>query len=97
LDAYKTLGLQRGATRSEIRKAYLRLARRFHPDRNRRKGAVEKFLEIRRAYETLLAAPPAPRVTAPPSRDMSELDGVEESSLDLGLLGIRIRVGFRVG
>jgi hypothetical protein len=97
LDAYKMLGLERGATRSEIRKAYLRLARRFHPDRNRRKGAVEKFLEIRRAYETLLAAPPAPRVAVPPSREAAEMDGMEERSLDLGLLGIRIRVGFRVG
>jgi hypothetical protein len=36
-------------------------------------------------------------VAVPPSREAAEMDGMEERSLDLGLLGIRIRVGFRVG
>jgi DnaJ-class molecular chaperone len=85
-----------GANRADIRKAYRRLARRFHPDRNRRKGAAEKFLAIRRAYQELMAAalPPPP---APQQREEFDMAlSVKERSFSFGLLGLRVTFGCRV-
>ncbi len=50
---YETLGLQKGASSDEIKKAYRRLARKYHPDINKEKGAEDKFKEINAAYEVL--------------------------------------------
>lgn len=50
---YETLGLQKGASSDEIKKAYRRLARKYHPDINKEKGAEDKFKEINAAYEIL--------------------------------------------
>lgn len=53
-DYYEILGVQRGASEQEIRKAYRQLARKHHPDVNKSdKGAEEKFKEINEAYEVL--------------------------------------------
>ena len=53
-DYYATLGVSRGAKPEEIRKAYRRLARKYHPDVNPgNKGAEEKFKELSEAYEIL--------------------------------------------
>jgi curved DNA-binding protein len=53
-DYYQTLGVPRKASEEEIRKAYRKLAKQYHPDRNRGKpGAEEKFKEINEAYEVL--------------------------------------------
>ena len=54
MDLYVVLGLRRGATESEIKRAYRRLARRFHPDINPGDRMAEtRFKQILEAYETL--------------------------------------------
>lgn len=50
---YDTLGISENASESEIKKAYRKLARQYHPDVNKDKGAEEKFKEINSAYEIL--------------------------------------------
>lgn len=50
---YDTLGISKGASSEEIKKAYRRLARKYHPDINKDAGAEDKFKEINAAYEIL--------------------------------------------
>ncbi|MFZ6085360.1 molecular chaperone DnaJ, partial [Glaesserella parasuis] len=51
---YEVLGLQKGASEQEIKRAYKRLAAKHHPDKNQgSKEAEEKFKEIKEAYEVL--------------------------------------------
>ena len=53
-DYYKILGLNKNATEDEIKKAYRKLAKKWHPDKNRNNPkAEEKFKEIQEAYEIL--------------------------------------------
>ncbi|XP_041957963.1 dnaJ homolog subfamily B member 5 isoform X1 [Alosa sapidissima] len=52
-DYYKTLGIQSGANEDEIKKAYRKMALKFHPDKNKDPNAEEKFKEIAEAYEVL--------------------------------------------
>src|SRR5262245_59095388 len=55
MDLYVVLGLQHGATESDIKRAYRRLARRFHPDINPGDDTAEvRFRQILEAYETLI-------------------------------------------
>jgi DnaJ-class molecular chaperone len=54
LDLYQRLGLKRGASEAEIKKAYRSLAKQLHPDRNKdNPKAAERFAEVTRAYDLL--------------------------------------------
>eukprot|EP00794_Sanderia_malayensis_P007062 gene7059-7856_t len=50
---YKILGVQRDATDRQIKKAFRKLAVKYHPDKNKSKDAENKFREIAEAYEVL--------------------------------------------
>ncbi|TCS94773.1 molecular chaperone DnaJ [Hazenella coriacea] len=52
-DYYEVLGLSRNTSDEEIRKAYRKLARKYHPDVNKEADAEEKFKEVKEAYEVL--------------------------------------------
>ncbi|HJR10339.1 MAG TPA: DnaJ C-terminal domain-containing protein [Rhodanobacteraceae bacterium] len=52
-DYYKTLGLKQGAGDDEIKAAYRKLARKYHPDKNKEAGAEDRFKAISEAYEVL--------------------------------------------
>uniref|UniRef100_A0A4W5PLV6 DnaJ homolog subfamily B member 9 n=1 Tax=Hucho hucho TaxID=62062 RepID=A0A4W5PLV6_9TELE len=52
-DYYNVLGIQKGATEDEIKKAYRKQALRYHPDKNKSPKAEDKFKEIAEAYDVL--------------------------------------------
>ena len=54
MDFYTTLGVDRTASKEEIKKAYRKLAMKHHPDRNQKEGSEEEFKKIKEAYETLI-------------------------------------------
>ena len=52
-DYYDTLGVSRGAPAEEIKRAYRKLARKYHPDVSKEKNAEAKFKDVQEAYEVL--------------------------------------------
>lgn len=53
MNPYEILGVSKDASASEIKKAYRKLSKQYHPDLNQEAGAEEKFKEINEAYEIL--------------------------------------------
>lgn len=52
-DYYDVLGVDKGASETDINKAYRKLAKKYHPDLNHEPGAEEKYKEVNEAYEVL--------------------------------------------
>jgi curved DNA-binding protein len=52
-DYYATMGVARDASAEDIKKAYRKLARKYHPDVSKEKDAEERFKDVQEAYETL--------------------------------------------
>src|SRR5580698_7513481 len=52
-DYYATLGVERGASEDAIKKAYRRLAHKYHPDVSKEADAEKRFKEVAEAYQTL--------------------------------------------
>lgn len=52
-DYYEVLGVARGASRDDIKRAYRRLARKYHPDVSKEENAEARFKEMKEAYEVL--------------------------------------------
>lgn len=52
-DYYDILGVGKDASKDEVKKAYRKLARQYHPDVNKEEGAADKFKEAKEAYEVL--------------------------------------------
>ena len=52
-DYYRTLGVDRDASEEQIKKAYRKLARKYHPDVSKERDAEDRFKEVSEAYETL--------------------------------------------
>ena len=52
-NAVHALGLKRGFTKTDVKKAYRVAALKYHPDKNKEEGAVDRFKEVGEAYATL--------------------------------------------
>ncbi|WP_423606603.1 DnaJ C-terminal domain-containing protein [Sphingomonas sp. MS122] len=93
-DPYATLGVSRGASEDEIKKAYRKLAKELHPDRNKdNPKAAERFSTVTQAYDLLMDKDKRARF------DRGEIDaeGNPASPFGAGFGGGRAQGGFRPG
>jgi len=72
-EAHQILGLPISASREEIKKAYRRFAKQWHPDVNKSSEATEKFKQANAAYEVLMSE--KSRIPISPIFDFSEIFG----------------------
>ena len=54
MDPYRILGIDSSASDDEVKRAYRKLAKQYHPDVNKEPGAEEKFKQIQNAYDTIM-------------------------------------------
>lgn len=93
-DPYTTLGVSRGASEDEVKKAYRKLAKELHPDRNKdNPKAAERFSTVTQAYDLLMDKDKRARF------DRGEIDaeGNPTSPFGAGFGGARAQGGFRPG
>ncbi|MCX7594106.1 MAG: molecular chaperone DnaJ [Fischerella sp.] len=83
-DYYEILGVSRDADKEEIKQAYRRLARKYHPDVNKEPGAEERFKEINRAYEVLSESETRARYDRFGEAGVSGAAGVGYQDVDIG-------------
>ncbi|QAT40772.1 molecular chaperone DnaJ [Clostridium sp. JN-9] len=87
-DYYEVLGLQKGASDDEIKKAFRKLALKYHPDKNRgNKEAEEKFKEINEAYQVLSDPQKKAQYDQFGTADFSGGGGFDASSFDFSDFG----------
>lgn len=110
-DPHSVLGVHRAATPDELKRAYRRLAMRWHPDRNDHPEATERFKQIRAAYDQLLAVDdpepakagaPAADEAAPAARQDSQPRAPDirldlEISLEEAVAGCRQNISYQRG
>jgi len=60
LESYKLLEIEENASKEDIKRAYRRLAKKWHPDVNNSPDATEKFKKINEAYQTLITEESSP-------------------------------------
>lgn len=91
-DPYATLGVARGATEADIKKAYRKLAKELHPDKNKdNPKATERFSQVTQAYDLLTDKDKRARF------DRGEIDGDGNPTAPFGFGGGGPQAGFRPG
>ena len=107
-DYYAALGVERGASADEIKKAYRRLAQKYHPDVSKEPGAEARFKEIGEAWQTLrdpekraaydaLGNPPQGEEFRPPPEWARQHGGEQFSFEDVDFADLFERFGARGG
>lgn len=91
-DPYSTLGVARGAAEGDIKKAYRKLAKELHPDRNTdNPKAAERFSQVTQAYDLLTDKDKRAKF------DRGEIDGDGNPAMPFGFGGGGPQGGFRAG
>src|ERR671932_48509 len=91
-DPYKTLGVDRKASQDDIKKAYRKLARRYHPDTNKEPGAEDRFKQISEAYDVLGNAGPRTARTKPAAERGRDLETTVSLSFEQAVEGAQVPV-----
>jgi hypothetical protein len=84
---HKVLGVEKDASPDQIKKAYRKLAMKYHPDRNKSKNAAEKFRQVNEAYAALTQNLPAIRRAPGP---YSEWDGVMREAIRMHMAQCKV-------
>ena len=94
-DYYEVLGIPKGASNDEIKAAFRKLARQYHPDVNKNEGAEEKFKEINEAYGVLSDADKRARYDRFGHAGLGDMGGMPDfATMDFGDIFEEILGGF---
>ena len=94
-DYYEILGIQRGSSEDEIKAAFRKLARKFHPDVNKEADAEEKFKEINEAYGVLSDAQKRAKYDRFGRAGLGDMGGMPDyATMDFGDIFEEILGGF---